>query len=439
MTGAAAMNIEPHRAAKRHYMLACSLCAKQIPDDGAVLDCPEAHEPALLQARYHDQRFSSDPNIDGLFRYRNWLPVGRIPHSTGHTVVYRSQRLARQLALTDLWIAFNGYWPERRAASETMTFKDLEAYTVLGRLPADKGMTLIVASSGNTGAAFARACSGDSFPCLLVVPSRALDRFRFPEPLHPCVRLAAIDNGNYSDAIAFTEKLPKIASFQPEGGIRNVARRAGLGTVMFAAVEELQRLPDYYFQAVGSGTGCVAVHEAAKQLSANSDEGVVLPRLMMCQNAPFTTIYDSWQLRQRSPTLRPVSELRQASTETYADELTNMSPPYAIHGGVYDVLRESAGDVVVTDNVSVRAAMDMFCELEGIDIEPASGVAVAGLRKAVLEGRIPKDACVLLNITGGGRARAARDNISVAAAPHLVLARESLNSTRSIDQVLRLF
>jgi hypothetical protein len=37
--------------------------------------------------------------------------------------------------------------------------------------------------------------------------------------------------------------------------VGNVARRTGLGVVMLAARERLGRLPDYYFQAVGSAAG----------------------------------------------------------------------------------------------------------------------------------------------------------------------------------------
>ena len=54
-------------------------------------------------------------------------------------------------------------------------------------------------------------------------------------------------------------------------------------------------------------------------------------------------------------------------------------------------------------------ARELFADLEGIDIEPAAAVAVACLRDAVADGTVPRDAKVLLNITGGGRRRLAAD------------------------------
>ncbi|MGH3249465.1 MAG: hypothetical protein ACRDOI_25135 [Trebonia sp.] len=70
--------------------------------------------------------------------------------------MYPSEGIGAALGLSSLWIAFKGYWPERGALLETVTFKEYEALTVLGRVTGDDGI-LTVASSGNTGAAFAWA------------------------------------------------------------------------------------------------------------------------------------------------------------------------------------------------------------------------------------------------------------------------------------------
>jgi len=49
------------------------------------------------------------------------------------------------------------------------------------------------------------------------------------------------------------------------------------------------------------------------------------------------------------------------------------------------------------------AAAAMFEDTEGIDLAPAA--AVASSHDAVADRRIPGDASVLLNVTGGGRRR----------------------------------
>ncbi|CAM5714548.1 cysteate synthase [Streptomyces badius] len=62
--------------------------------------------------------------------------------------------------------------------------------------------------------------------------------------------------------------------------------------------------------------------------------------------------------------------------------------------------------------------------------EPAAAVAVASLFTAVAEGRVPRNASVLLNITGGGRARMARDHTLRQAEPHLRVRLDGSHGTR---------
>ncbi|WP_406443850.1 cysteate synthase [Streptomyces sp. NBC_00631] len=417
----------------RHYTLVCSLCGRRQPDDGLILDCPRDHPPALLTTEYANPRFTPDPGRDGLFRYHEWLPVVRSPKDAGRVAVYRSRGLGGALGLPELWIGFNGYWPERGALLDTGTFKELEAHTVLGRLP-DRELVLTVASSGNTGAAFAWACSQQQVPCLIVVPDKGLHRLRFPAPLDPCVALVVIDDGDYPDAIELAASICRTPPFQAEGGVKNVGRRDGLAAVLLAAYEEMTCLPSHYFQAVGSGTGSIAVLEAARRLSAAAG-GLALPRLMLCQNLPFTPVHDAWRMGAGALERGFTEGYREAVAKVHADELTNRAPPYSIRGGLHDALRESAGDVLVADNTSVLIARDMFAELEGIDIEPAAGVAVACLRDAVAQGKVDRDSVVLLNITGGGRRRLAQDRPLVAARPRRRLTAAALREDGVAERI----
>lgn len=422
----------------RHYTLVCSFCGGRQDDDGLILDCPAGHRPALLRSEYEDRPFCPRPGAEGIFRYQDWLPVIRTQGGPGRTVVYRSAALGWVLGLPNLWIAFNGYWPERGARLETATFKELEADTVLGRLP-ERQVVLTVASAGNTGAAFAWACSRAGTPCLLIVPGKGLRRFRFRAPLAPWVSLVSIDDGDYPDAIALAAAVSRRPPFQAEGGVKNVGRRDGLATVLLAAYEEMGRLPTHYFQAVGSGTGAIAALEAARRIRDGLDGDVSLPRLMLCQNRPFTPIYDAWRMgRPGNGQHDMAGHYRAAIADVYADELTNWMPPYDISGGIYDSLVESQGDVLTADNRAVRIATDMFHGLEGIDIEPAAGVALACLREAVSAKRIRKESVVLLNITGGGRVRLGQDYSLVSAAPHLRLTRELLGDEETVRRVAAL-
>lgn len=387
----------------QHYRLKCQVCGKRFDDDGFQLECPVNHEPGLLITEYLTRAFEPDKQIAGIFRYRHWLPSQHELQSAARTVTYQSKQLSAALGLPNLWIGFNGYWPEQGATLKTATFKELEAYAVLSRIPRESSRVLVVASAGNTASAFAHSCSQNQVPCLIIIPAQGLSKMEFLEPLDPCVKVVSLTGfTDYYDAIVLADSVSQLAGFFPEGGVKNVGRRDGIGTTMLNAVETIGQLPDYYFQAIGSGAGGIAVHEAAKRLVADGRFGQEMPRLMLSQNFPFTPIYYAWKSQRRELIKVERDAGKRQAQQIVADVLSNQRPPYSIKGGVFDVLMESQGNMLVADNSEVLRAIDLFQSLEGIDIDPAAGVAFATLIKAAAHGQIDREAVILLNITGGG-------------------------------------
>ena len=184
-------------------------------------------DKSLLRTEYETKPFPIAPAGDGIFRYRQWLPARREIPGSSRPTVYRSRGLAKVLGLHDLWIAFSGYWPERDCCMLSGTFKELEAYTVVSRTRQDAGV-MVLASAGNTAAAFAAINWGDAFRCVLVVPDHALPRLSALGHLSGHIKVVALKNGTYNDAIAFAGKITAAGpEFFPEGGVRNVARRDG--------------------------------------------------------------------------------------------------------------------------------------------------------------------------------------------------------------------
>jgi cysteate synthase len=412
----------PHEVGRRHYTLRCPVCRNTIVDDGIVLRCPEPHEPALLQIEYQNSSFEPDTSQPGIFRFHDWLPASRTLPSPGGTVVYYSKALNRTAGLNNLWVAFNGYWPERGGALETTTFKELEAWAVMARLPEAHDGIMVVASAGNTAAAFASACSINQVPVLIILPEVGLPNLQFRERLHPCVKIVSLVGfTDYSDAIALANKVSQLDGFFPEGGVANAARRAGLGTTMLSAVEAIGRLPDYYFQAVGSGAGGIGVHEAARHVIKDGRYGNTFPKLILSQNLPFVPLYSSWTAGRRELVGIDPDDGRRQIQQIAAHVLSNRQPPYSIRGGVYDVLTESGGQMLAADNMETLPRIQLFEELEGIDIDPASAVAFATLLKAARYGLVEHDATVLLNVTGGGRIRRQTDRKLIPARPALQL------------------
>jgi cysteate synthase len=418
----------------------CSVCGATYADDGARLTCDRRHGPAILVTEYRTNRFAPDPTAPGLFRYRRWLPCSRQLPGAGTSVTFRSERLGRRIGLENLWIAFNGWWPERGARLETATFKELEAWTVLARLPPHSDGVLVVASAGNTAAAFARVCTVSAIPCLLIVPESGLECLALAGRCNPCVKVVVLEApADYTDAIDLAGCVAERDGFLAEGGTLNVGRRDGLGTVLLRAVETMGRLPEVYFQAVGSGAGAIAADEAARRLVGDGRFGATRPVLMLSQNEPFAPMATAWRKQQRELPCVPADEARDLIAGMVAPVLSNRRPVYSVPGGVFDAVAATGGEVSSIVNHDVRAAQRLFEEVEGIDLDPAGAVALASLRTAVGERRVGPDDVVLLNVTGGGAERRRREIRAGPSRPDLRLCAQDLAGGGAAGRVARLF
>ncbi|NPV63703.1 MAG: cysteate synthase [Methanotrichaceae archaeon] len=360
-----------------------------------ALSCPEHN--SLLRAYYKARRLLIR-DLPGMWKFFDWLPVDGIIEGTGEgSVTYKSRKsrgLAAELGLKNLYISFSGYWPERRARMPTCSFKDLEAPATVRRLKEMGGSpTLVVASAGNTARAFAQAASVAGQRLVLFVPQKALQRIWITADRGPVTLIGV--KGDYFDAIGVADRISSLPGFVPEGGARNIARRDGMGTVMLEAALSIGKIPDHYFQAVGSGTGGISAWEAGIRLIADGRFGSKLPRLHLAQNIPNAPIYYAWTGKEQEP----------FAAEMFDDVLFNRRPPYAVVGGVKDALEKTDGQVYGISDQEAARGKRLFEETEEIDILNAPGVAVAALEQAARSGDVLPDDIVLLNITGGGVAR----------------------------------
>jgi cysteate synthase len=385
------------------YTLQSLVTGEIFKDTGWLLDAPNQTKSGLIRAIYkHKKMNPKDPSY-GIYRFADWLPVNRMLNGSSAPVTYKSSGLAGHLGLQNLYITFSGYWPEKGAFMTTCSFKETEAYSVCARMDPKQPEVLVVASAGNTARAFAKVCSENSIPLLLCVPEDNLDALWFEKPLNDCVKLIATRSGSdYFDAIHLSNLACQCDGFVAEGGAKNVARRDGMGTTMLSATTYIGTIPDYYFQAVGSGTGAIAAWEANLRLLADGRFGKKMTKLMVSQNSPFVPIMNAWNANSRDMLPFDDETARKEVEIIDAKVLSNRKPPYPPVGGLFDALTETKGEVLAATNEETRMAAELFRKFEGNDIHPASAVAVASLIQAVNDNKVEPDAIVMLNITGGG-------------------------------------
>ncbi|MDY6436331.1 MAG: cysteate synthase [Bacteroidales bacterium] len=386
------------------YQVKCVADGRVSDDSGWMLDFPNSEKPSLIRAIYEKKQLEVKPENGGLYRFADWMPIKHILKGASCPVTYKSKKLAKKLGLNNLYITFNGYRPEIGATMRTCSFKETEAYSVCGRLSDEmRNQVMVVSSAGNTARAFAQVCSDNNIKLLLTVPEDNINALWFEKPLNPCVKLLCTESGSdYFDAINLGNIVCEMDGFFAEGGAKNIARRDGMSTTMMSAVTFIGRIPDFYFQAVGSGTGAIAAWEANLRFIEDGRFGTNKAKIYVSQNQPFTPMYDAWKAHSRALLAYDADQARKDAAEIVAKVLSNRKPPYSLAGGLYDALVDSDGDFFKVTNDEAQKACDMFEELEGVDIYHAAGVATASLMQAVESKMVKPDDVVMLNITGGG-------------------------------------
>jgi len=424
----------------KKYSLECLFCGALYEDDSFRLKCDNDHRPSLLRTNYTNKKFTVQEDKTGMFKFMDFLPVERIIQNDGAPVTFKSEKLAGVLGLENLYIIFNGYWPEKKAMMYTASFKELEAPPVLARIPENNTKTIVVASAGNTGRAFANICSINNIPLVLSIPETSIEEIWSLKPFNDCVKLfLASGSSDYLDAITLASKITEFDGFFPEGGAANVARRDGMATTILDAGHQIGQIPDHYFQAVGSGTGGIAAWEAALRLAEDGSYGKNRMMLHLAQNYPFTLMTDAWKHRERNLPNWDENESKEKIKQICAIVLSNRKPPYSVVGGVYETLSASNGLMYSVTNREAEKAMELFEQHEGCDLHPASGVALGALIQAVQRQTVNKEDIIALNATGGGEGRFRRDFHLHYLQPFARLTDKEINSqeaTKKIESIL---
>ena len=200
-----------------------------------------------------------------------------------------------------------------------------------------------------------------------------------------------------------------------------------MGTVILAATEAIKAIPDHYFQAVGSGTGAIAVWEMAWRLVTDATYGQKLPRLHLSQTQAFPLMAAAWDAQSRALPDLPVDQARAAARRAYSPVLSNRKPPYSLAGGLFDALSETRGIFYVPSDEEAEAAGKQFTELEGIDLDKAAQVCFASFLQAAEAHAFSSREIILVNLTGGGARRAFEDGIAIPATPDVIFSKDDIS------------
>ena len=338
----------------------------------------------------------------GLWRYHELLPV-RNPNPTislgeGGTPLIQAVNLGMMLGCPNLFIKDERQGP-------TSSFKDRQAAVTISALK-EAGITeLVAASTGNVAIAYSAYAA-----------RAGIKLWAFVTSLVPAVKMREIAlygsqvvkvTGSYDQTKQMASEFARQRNLCHDMGARTITSVEAMKTIAFEVAEQLTmkqgspasngsksskwRTPNWYIQAVSGGMGPLGVAKGFRELK---QMGFVddLPAIAAIQAEGCAPMVESWKRGLETP-------ITVTSPQTYIETLATGDP-----GRTYKLLKREVDETngyfeSVSDEDAFRA-MHVVAKMEGLSVEPAAGVAFAGLFKLIRNGVIKSTDTVVINCTG---------------------------------------
>ena len=126
------------------YQLQSLYSGNIFEDSGWILDAPGEEIPGLIRAIYDKKQIEVKDDSYGIYKFADWLPINKLLKDSVSPFTYKSHGLAKELGLSNLYITFSGYWPEKGVMMKTCSFKETEAYIVCARMNSQQDKILVV-------------------------------------------------------------------------------------------------------------------------------------------------------------------------------------------------------------------------------------------------------------------------------------------------------
>jgi threonine synthase len=377
--------------------LKCLICGKEYAPDEIEYICPDHGNDGIVDVVYDyeliRQRISkellaenSDPTI---WRYKPLLPVESDapvpPLTVGGTPLYQADRLAAGLGLKHVWVKDDGRLP-------TASFKDRASAIAVVKAREKSAEIITTASTGNAAAALSGLCASVEQPNVIFVPQTA-PQAKIAQLLVFGSKVMLV-KGTYDDAFELCLEAAAEYGWYNRNTAYNPYMTEGKKTAVYEICEQLNwNAPDAIFVSVGDGCIIGGLHKGLKDLLALGwiDH---MPRIIGVQAEGSAFMYEAWRDGEDVLTKAPVSGI------TVADSISAGLPRDRIKA-MAAVTETDGAYVCVTDNEILEAipALARGCGVFG---EPAGAAAYAGLVKAVADGLVSPDDCIVVLNTGNG-------------------------------------
>ncbi|MFQ5829509.1 MAG: threonine synthase [Candidatus Methylomirabilia bacterium] len=372
--------------------LKCRECGRGYPT-GPVHVCEFCFGPLEVDYRYdalkgavtRESIASGPPSI---WRYKDLLPIegeAIVGRHVGFTPLVRSQNLAQELGLAELYIKNDS------VCHPTWSFKDRVVAVAVTRAVEFGFDTVACASTGNLANSVAAHAAEARLKSYIFIPAD-LEPGKVVATLvyHPT--LIAIE-GTYDEV----NRLCSEVADKYRWAFANINIRPyyseGSKTYGYEILEQLGwRTPAHIVVPCAGGSLITKIWKAIKECETLGLVDQATTRMHAAQAAgcgPIVTM-----IKDDTDVLRPVRP------NTIAKSLAIGNPADGYYA--YRVVKESGGTGELATDAEIIEGMMLLAHTEGIFTETAGGVTVAATKKLIETGAIRRDEPVVISVTGNG-------------------------------------
>jgi threonine synthase len=371
--------------------LKCKECGHRVPVS-PVHVCEQCFGPYEVEYDYAKMkgnvtRESIARGPKSLWRYKDLLPVDvpRTGFHSGFTPLKRASRLANELGCEELFIK------DDSCNYPTYSYKERVVSVAISKAIEFGFDTVGCASTGNLANSTAAHAAQAGIRCFVMIPhdleqGKVLGSLIFGPTM---VRI----RGTYDDVNRLCTEIADKYGW----AIVNVNLRPyyteGAKTYGFEIAEQLGwRLPQHTIVPTAGGTILPIIHKAYREfveLGLVEDIGA---KIYSAQAAGCNPVVTAIQ--------KGVDIIEPQKPNTIAKSIAIGNPAdgyYAVK-----VVTESGGWGESATDREIVDAIKLLAKTEGIWTEPAGGTTLAAAIKLIQSGRIPKNECIVVSITGNG-------------------------------------
>jgi threonine synthase len=309
--------------------------------------------------------------------YKEYLPVtSETPQLTlneGNTPLIKLERLSEEWGV-ELYVKVEG-------ANPTGSFKDRGMVMAVAKAVEEGSKTVICASTGNTSAAAAAYAARAGLKCIIVIPEGKIALGKLAQAMMYGAEIISIQ-GNFDQALKMVRNISETEPITLVNSV-NPYRLEGQKTAAFEVCDQLGSSPEILAIPVGNAGNISAYWKGFKEYNDKKETG--LPRMFGFEAAGAAALVHNRVFENPETIATAIRIGNPASWELAVNAVT-----------------ESNGQFDEVTDEEIVAAYKKLASTEGVFAEPASCASIAGVFKALQQGKIAKGTKIVAVLTGNG-------------------------------------